>query len=278
LQVFFVSGSPKSGTTWLQRVLDAHPQVACSGEGHFVDDFITPLAQVMNRYNGRQRVMSKNVYEGRPYYQPVSQAEFNDLARHFILARMARRADGAQVLWIGDKTPRYAARLGELNQMFPACRIINIVRDPRDVLVSTLAHQVRVGTDGEYRENPAARDRDLRRAVAAWKDDVAPIRPFAEVNPGRLHSLRYEDMLSDPASEAARAFGFLDVSTAPEVIEEIVRATSFEAQTGRQRGEEDPSAFLRKGVVGDWVGKLEPWLLAFLDETCGELMRAYGYH
>src|SRR3546814_5719491 len=30
--VFIVTGVTKSGTTWLQRMLDSHPEIACGGE------------------------------------------------------------------------------------------------------------------------------------------------------------------------------------------------------------------------------------------------------
>ena len=33
--IFFVVGAPKSGTTWLRRMLDLHPEVLCHGEGRF---------------------------------------------------------------------------------------------------------------------------------------------------------------------------------------------------------------------------------------------------
>ena len=35
-QLFFVGGAPRSGTTWMQHMLDAHPDISCRGEGHFL--------------------------------------------------------------------------------------------------------------------------------------------------------------------------------------------------------------------------------------------------
>ena len=34
-QLFFVGGAPRSGTTWLQQLLDCHPDICCRGEGLF---------------------------------------------------------------------------------------------------------------------------------------------------------------------------------------------------------------------------------------------------
>ena len=67
-QLLFVCGAPKSGTTWLQRVLDAHPQIQCSGEGHFIERFTVLLAQVMRGYASHMGLVADRVYEGKPYY------------------------------------------------------------------------------------------------------------------------------------------------------------------------------------------------------------------
>jgi len=84
---FFVCGAPKSGTTWLQRVLDAHPQVQCSGEGHFIERFATPLAKVVRDYQNHMSLVAGRVYEGKPYYPPLEQSDFDRLVRGFITDR-----------------------------------------------------------------------------------------------------------------------------------------------------------------------------------------------
>ena len=62
VKVFFVCGAPKSGTTWLQRILDAHPQVCCSGEGHFITRFSSPVSKVVNTYNADLSVESSQSF------------------------------------------------------------------------------------------------------------------------------------------------------------------------------------------------------------------------
>ena len=277
MNVFFVCGAPKSGTTWLQRVLDAHPEVCCSGEGHFIERFTVPVAKVLRDYNQHMTLVAHRVYEGQPYYQPVSQAAFDTMMRSFIMDRMMERQPGPEIRWLGDKTPRYTGHLKQLHRLFPEGRFVNVIRDPRDVAMARLHHAHRAGKS--YLDDPGSAEavEFIGAGGLDWAGNIRPVTEFAQANPGCLHGLRYEDMIADPASEAKKLFAFLGVSTDGAVIDEVVRTTSFEAQSGRKPGEEDPNSFLRKGVAGDWVGRLQPPALKALDEACGDLMRELGY-
>src|ERR1700722_1873858 len=46
-QLFFVGGAPRSGTTWLQALLDSHPEISCRGEGLFMKHLAAPLDALM---------------------------------------------------------------------------------------------------------------------------------------------------------------------------------------------------------------------------------------
>ena len=47
-QLFFIGGAPRSGTTWLQLLLDCHPEVSCRGEGLFWKELAEPLVAECN--------------------------------------------------------------------------------------------------------------------------------------------------------------------------------------------------------------------------------------
>jgi hypothetical protein len=272
VNVFFVCGAPKSGTTWLQRILDAHPEVCCSGEGHFVERFTGPLARVLNAYNTQLSMETEQVYEGEPIYGPVSQAELDDLGRAFILRRLiSRAAPGVQ--WVGDKTPRYTHQLQPLDRLFPQARFINIVRDPRDVAVSRMGHSRRIGLTEVFTPASAQNKQAIEDAVTGWIEAVRLVDAFAQGHPGRVHELRYWELVERPAETAAELFAFLGVATPRPIIDEVVAATSFEALSGRRPGEEDAGSFLRKGVPGDWREHLDEDALAAIEEACGDLMR-----
>lgn len=273
MNVFFVCGAPKSGTTWLQRILDAHPEVTCSGEGHFIDRFSAPAAQVVRAYNQQLTDVGRYVYEGRPYYDAVDQAEFDEIVRGFILKRLRARA-GEETRWVGDKTPGYTSHLPQLLRLFPDARFFHIVRDPRDVAVSRMAHAHRVGAAEALTPGTVAFRRSLTTAVRLWCEAITAVDAFAAEHPGRVHEIRYRALHADPVGEIARIFAFLGAPTHEILMERIAAETSFRTMAGRPAGEEDLSSFLRKGVPGDWTSRLDAASVSYIVEACGELMQA----
>jgi len=56
--LFFVLGLPKSGTTWLQHLLNSHPNVSCRGEGKF-HRFAEALLRMSVEHNEALAVLDK---------------------------------------------------------------------------------------------------------------------------------------------------------------------------------------------------------------------------
>jgi hypothetical protein len=278
LKVFFVCGAPKSGTTWLQRLLDAHPEVVCSGEGHFVERLALPMLQVRDTYNKHMSLVAERVYEHKPYYEPVSAEDMLVPVRNLILRQMQKRQKPG-ALAVGDKTPRYTDYLNELRSLFPRASFIHIVRDPRDVAVSVLHHGRRAGI-AEALDSQSDRHRAaVRGAAVAWMNAQGKVAAFRARNPSvPFHELRYEDLLDRPLETARAAFRFLGARDSDAVVQAAIDATSFEALSGRQRGEESETSFFRKGIAGDWKGVLDDAALGTIGGVAGEMMALKGYN
>jgi hypothetical protein len=61
-------------------------------------------------------------------------------------------------------------------------------------------------------------------------------------------------------------------------VRRCVESASFERLSrGRQRGEEDPSSFFRKGIAGDWQNVFTEEDKRVFKEEAGDLLIKLGY-
>src|SRR4029077_20089502 len=70
-QIFFIGGAVKSGTTWLQLLLDTHPDVSCRGESHLSVHFAPLLQRALDEHNAyisHKNTVVFNELEGYPYF------------------------------------------------------------------------------------------------------------------------------------------------------------------------------------------------------------------
>lgn len=156
-RVFFVVGVPKSGTTWLMRTLDRHPEILCRGEGRFFD-------QQMRRDNLKEMQTSEHIkFKIQPssLYHSLSDSEdlrlwiersvwtrdddaeehmrnLTRVATNYFLSQKLRKSGKKMV---GDKTPLSSTKImREISEIYPSARVIHIIRDGRDTAVSRIHH------------------------------------------------------------------------------------------------------------------------------------------
>ncbi|HZZ31576.1 MAG TPA: sulfotransferase domain-containing protein [Phenylobacterium sp.] len=159
-----------------------------------------------------------------------------------------------------------------LNRPFPTAKIIHIVRDPRDVAVSSMGHNHRAGFREAVHPGATQNRQVIEKAVESWLEAVAAVDDFAQAQPELVLELRLRDLHADPIGESRKLFSFLGAATDEVVLEQIAAATSFESLAGRPPGVEDLSSFLRKGVVGDWEQRLDEDAAGYIAENCGAWM------
>lgn len=276
LTYFFVCGAAKSGTTWLQRLLDAHPQVVCSGEGHFIGKLALPMVRMRDHYNEVLAQAADVVYEGKPYHLKLDDRDLVPHIRSLIVTLMQKRLKpGARA--IGDKTTRYYDFLDQLKILFPDARFLHIVRDPRDVAVSLLYQRMRNGHSDALVIGSAARRDMVFNAMRNWLEAIQKFDRFSAAHPGHCLEVRYEDLSTEPRPVMRAAFDLLGVTATNQVIDEVVASASFESWSGRSPGQEDAQSFHRKGIVGDWKTALDRDEIDEINAVCGALMSQMDY-
>jgi hypothetical protein len=138
--VFFVVGNQKSGTTWLMRMLDAHPEVLCKGEGRFFGggwrqkslkqrDVLRPASSLYNAVLDAEYLrlwIERSVWSRND----STEEHLNNLTRmaidYFLEGELLK--SGKRV--VGDKSPLLTPEtIREISAIYPEARVIHIVRD-----------------------------------------------------------------------------------------------------------------------------------------------------
>jgi hypothetical protein len=274
-QVFFVGGAPRSGTTWLQTMLNTHPEISCRGEGHFLKLLAEPLGEVM--LQRRAGLLQKNAQlfgPGGGY--PLPEAEdYEFLVGCGILLALQRQCAGTAYRAVGEKTPDNVFHFPNLKRLFPAAKFIGIARDPRDSLTSAW-HFFAHADPGD--DEVTAKFHFLRSAIPPLARGVRTMLDFAERHPADTMIVTYETLLHDPGTVMAGLFRFLEVSDSAPLVADCLARTRFAVMSGgRERGEEQNGAFFRKGVSGDWVSTLTPEMSELVLEELGWMIAHFGW-
>ncbi len=173
----FLSGTARSGTTLIERVLDAHPSVAACDEALAFDKV-------------RWRIDTTAGVIPLPQLNESRQLYIKNLA-----TVLGTPVAGKTVL---DKNPSRAVWLPQLLRAFPELRVLTALRDPRDVIVSIY-----------FQDHPNTNQltlEELARRCALLMDVWLAIREWEGLN---WTETRYEDVVANLEGEGRRVTEFL---------------------------------------------------------------------
>jgi tetratricopeptide (TPR) repeat protein len=213
---------PRSGTTLLEQMLDAHPAVSGIGEYDGTRFLGESLAAM-----GRQ---------GRALAQ-LTRPEAIRLQRAYLDGAERRRRAGAR--WMLDKTLRAWRLLPPLAAVMPGTRCMHVVRDPRDMAVS-----IHLSYFTPERDGWTASLESIRRVIEAHES----ILPEALAALGLPHeTVVYEDLVADPQAHAGRCLGLLGLG-----MEDAVLAPERNARTVFTLSHAQVSAPINASSIGRW--------------------------
>ncbi len=259
-EFIFIIGAPKSGTTWLQAMIAAHPLVCTTIELTLFDRYTAPWINTWKR-------QAANIKQGRWYLGlPFlwSEQEFFDFLREFLGKVYEKVVEtNPRATHVLDKHPGYSMYVEDMNKLLPNARFIHIIRDGRDVAISMMAARRQIGYGTA----------NLPDSAAAWKKYVLSAQK-ARQYPERFLEVSYEDLSSAGAETLAVVFDFCDLPTSAGDAAAIVEAHQFERMKAKRQHPDKRAkthkAFYRKGKVGSWREELGPIQRYVFDAIAGD--------
>lgn len=254
-QLALLAGHPRSGTTLLEQVLDAHPDMVSAEETEiFYDDAYMPLMRGLPddtaMFAGLANASPAALVHSREnYFRSMDLALAQPVGRRLLV----------------DKNPSYTFLIPAFARIFPEIKFLIALRDPRDVVLSCYMQNLpmnQVGAAFLSLESTAA---EYAALMSGWREVRAQLdHPWLEV--------RYEDMVEDLGAVARKTLEFLGVDWNPEVLgfdeharKKLVRSPTYVDVT-------QPVYKRARGRWRNYQKHLEPHL-----EKLTSWVQAFGY-
>lgn len=285
----FIVGNSRSGTTMLGRVFGNHSAIYTFNELHFFEQQIDSRSVIERPIWSREKLVSMlerlitsardslfdDVVQGKYANEAddilVQSGTSDPVAVYQMFLNYEARNHGKTIPC--EQTPRYIFFVSEILHAFPDAKIINMVRDPRDVLLSQ--------KNKWRRRFLGARNIPLREALRAWvnyhpytiaKLWVAAVRTSKNFrDEKRFASIRFEDLVTHPDKTVRKLCEFVGVPFEGAMLDV--------PQIGSSTGKDRPDAKgIDAGRSGSWrKGGLTDVELVICERVATEEMLELGY-
>jgi len=233
-----VNGSPKTGTTWMLKMIQSIPGY------QEVGNFNGEIARYHN-------VQAGDVVHGHDWLSP----------------------ELAEIL---DKN---------------AIKVVLMIRDPRDQLISRVFHIQRVQDHAWHQKLKSVSMDEAIMLCIEGGDGLPGMRTMIELTQTWLDKrlnivcVRYEELLAEPVKEFRRVVDYLEIQMSDALIESIVARNQFERLASgkkfwketRKQGQADPNSHFRKGITGDWQNYFNEAHKEKFKQLAGDKLIELGY-
>ncbi len=285
----FVVGNSRSGTTMMARIIASGSDAAYLRELHYIEQMVTgadfisdapvphkKAARLANRLISTVRdgyffAKEKPEYETDvrailPIGEEVTHADIYDRVTRAEAARLGKAIPI-------DQTPRNLFYIAEILDRFPDSRIVNMVRDPRDVLYSQKGKWKRRRFSGNVHVplSEAARSWVNYHPLIIskmWRSGVAFGRTMSDDE--RVLTVRFEDVLRDSRKQVERICEHCEIDFDPAMLEIQQRGSSNVSDAPGAKGI-DPTK------TGGWRRSLSPAEISICETAVGDELIAAGY-
>lgn len=207
----FIIGFPRSGTTLLETIVDSHSMVAGLGEASALMNMLPEIhARIPHLYNlsGVEHVRGYLETTGSKILAAM-QSRFEDLGESDDVIK------SPNVKYLIDKQNVNYQFIPYIHLLFPNAIIINVVREPMDVLFSNYRLDLSSVIPGEGRTDATS---DFKELSDYYKMFRRVMRAWDEVLPDRVTHIRYDDLVNDSENVIRSLLDMLGLEWNPEML------------------------------------------------------------
>ena len=289
IPLFFIFGRPRSGTTLLTTLFNAHPNVRIAPEFPVMLFLYQQFKNVKIWDEATIRSFVDQVFYFSKF--SVRRVENLKLDKEIIVSELLKYKevgsiqlflksinyfaysvyDKKNTLWIGDKNPIYSIYIDRLRKIFPDSKFICIIRDYRDNFISIkkLAEK-----------NIAVEAPVLTLQVARWRYFIRLFLDCKRRFPDKYYILRYEDLVTEQETTVRSLCDFLGIPYDPSVFDFYKKkddVMNVFSNTIWENFHDNLLKPVNTGRMNTWQDKLTDQQVRMADQIAGKYADRLGY-
>lgn len=256
----FIVGVGRSGTSLLQSMLHSHPYVKFLPETQFLRNYVLTKKKI-NSSKFHEFIAADLKFDR----YKVQLSELSDTSTPMKTYESIVKSYKCQTsVYIGEKDPRVLDYMQELKEHFPNAKVLHIIRDPRDVVLSR--------TKAEWsRKWPFYLHSYLYNAQLERGRSIG--RSNFKQNYKELY---YEDLIERPKATLQDICDFLNVSYHPEMLNFGEHAKELVDKNELSWKKETFGPLLNKNK-GKWKKELNCYQLGLIQNSCRDIFKKHPY-
>ncbi|XP_050545348.1 protein-tyrosine sulfotransferase-like isoform X2 [Daktulosphaira vitifoliae] len=258
MPLIFIGGVPRSGTTLMRAMLDAHPDVRCGQETRVVPRIL----QMRNHWYKSSKETLRLKEAG------VSEEVVNSAVAAFILEVIARH--GVPAPRLCNKDPLALKSMDYLKVLFPNAKYIFMVRDGRATVHSIISRKVTItGFDLT----------SYRQCLEKWDDAISIMyKNCQKVGPTHCLMVYYEELVLRPRDTLTHILKFLNIPWNETVLHhnEMINKPGGIALSMVERSSDQVVKPLYQEALTKWVGQIPDDVVAEMD-SIAPMLSVLGY-
>jgi len=281
-----VVGNSRSGTTMMGRIIGKHSSVFTFKELHFFgqlwsskdENKLLSKKESIKLFSKLLSIQEFGIFNQRNHEQfdniseiQLSQKEHSGIDIFNLFLNYSAEQKNSVIPC--DQTPRNVFYIQEILDNFPNAKVVNIVRDPRDVLLSQKNKWKRryLGVSSiPFRE--AIRSYFNYHPIAIskiWNTSILNAKKFEHEK--RVKTIKFEDLLLNPKSTISELCSFLEI----DFDESMLSVPNIGSSTNLDK---NSTSGLDKSKIGNWKrGGLNLSEIYICQKMCSENMSFYKY-